>query len=59
MANPWLDHLKKFYAANKSKMSYKEAMKEAKKTYKKEPKKKGGAFLSGVSAPKIMGGAIK
>lgn len=33
--NPWLKHLKAFYAKNKSKMSYKEAMKEAKKTYKK------------------------
>lgn len=32
--NPWLKHLKAFYAKNKSKMSYKEAMKEAKKTYK-------------------------
>ena len=36
--NPWLAHLKKFYNAIKSKMSYKQAMKEAKKTYK--PKKK-------------------
>ena len=40
MANPWLAHLKKFYAANKTKMSYKQAMKEAKKTYKKEGKAK-------------------
>ncbi len=38
--NPWLAHLKKFYNANKSKMSYKQAMKEAKKTYKGESKKK-------------------
>ena len=34
-SNPWLKHLKEFYAKNKGKMSYKEAMKEAKKTYKK------------------------
>ena len=32
MVNAWLTHLKKFYNANKDKMSYK----EAKKTYKKE-----------------------
>ena len=31
----WMVHLQKFYAENKGKMSYKEAMKEAKKTYKK------------------------
>ena len=44
MANPWLIHLKAFYAKNKSKMSYAQAMKAAKATYKKkgaaEPKKK-------------------
>jgi len=33
--NNWLIHLKAFYAKNKDKMSYKEAMQEAKKTYKK------------------------
>ena len=40
--NPWLVHLKAFYAQNKSKMSYKEAMVEAKKTYnpKANPKVK-------------------
>tara|TARA_R110000823_G_scaffold44235_1_gene114734 strand:+ start:87 stop:200 length:114 start_codon:yes stop_codon:yes gene_type:complete len=36
--NEWLKHLKAFYAKNKGKMSYKEAMKEARKTY--TPKKK-------------------
>ena len=36
--NPWISHLKAFYAKNKSKMSYKDAMKEAKKTYKKVSK---------------------
>jgi hypothetical protein len=36
--NPWISHLKAFYAKNKSKMSYKDAMKEAKKTYKKASK---------------------
>jgi len=35
MANPWLQHLKAFYAKNKSKMSYAQAMKAAKSTYKK------------------------
>jgi len=34
--NPWLEHLKKFHKAH-PKMSYAEAMKEARKTYK--PKK--------------------
>ena len=34
MTNPWLTHLKAFYAKNKSKMSYSQAMKAAKKTYK-------------------------
>ena len=33
MGNPWLDHLKAFHKANPS-LSYKEAMKAAKKTYK-------------------------
>ena len=36
MANPWLIHLKAFYAKNKSKMSYRQAMKAAKSTYKKK-----------------------
>lgn len=41
--NPWLTHLQKYYAANKSKMSYRQAMKAAKATYKKvESKKKNG-----------------
>ena len=45
MPNAWLTHLKKFYAANKSKMSYAQAMKAAKATYKpvaraNKPKKK-------------------
>ena len=38
--NPWLTHLKAFYAQNKSKMSYKEAMVEAKKTYNPKPNPK-------------------
>jgi len=33
--NPWLAHLAKFWSKNKTKMSYKEAMKKAKATYKK------------------------
>jgi len=33
--NPWLSHLKAFYSKNRSKMSYREAMSAAKKTYKK------------------------
>ena len=37
--NEWLKHLKAFYAKNKGKMSYKEAMKQAKKTYTKKAKK--------------------
>ena len=36
--NPWLSHLKAFYAKNKSKMSYSQAMKAAKATYKKGSK---------------------
>ena len=40
MANAWLDHVKKFWAKNKGKMSYSQALKEAKKTYK------GGAKTS-------------
>ena len=35
-ANPWLTHLKAFYAKNKSKMSYSQAMKAAKATYRKK-----------------------
>jgi hypothetical protein len=39
--NPWLSHLKAFYAKNKSRMSYSQAMKAAKATYKKVGKAKG------------------
>ena len=35
-SNPWLSHLKSFWAKNKSKMSYKAAMQAAKKTYTKK-----------------------
>jgi len=42
--NAWLDHLKSFWASNKGKMSYKQAMVAAKKTYRRadsaKPKKK-------------------
>ena len=41
MANPWLTHLKSFWTKNKGKMSYKQAMVAAKKTYKKTATKKG------------------
>ena len=34
MANPWLAHLAKFYKANKAKMSYTQAMKAARPSYK-------------------------
>ena len=34
MANAWISHLKDFWSKNKGKMTYKQAMKEAKKTYK-------------------------
>ena len=45
MANSWITHLKAFYAKNKSKMSYSQAMKAARASYKKaevvsKPKKK-------------------
>ena len=45
--NPWLTHLKAFYAKNKGKMSYAQAMKAAKSTYTKKGKtekvsKRGG-----------------
>jgi hypothetical protein len=44
-SNPWLAHLKKTWARVKGKMSYRQAMVEAKKDYKKvgagaEPEKK-------------------
>lgn len=72
--NEWLKHLKAFYAKNKSKMSYKEAMKEAKKTYKKGKKLKakeddmeggspiGGAFsldYKNLKNKLIMGGGME
>ena len=41
MANKWILHLKAFYAKNKGKMSYSQAMKAARKTYKPEKKVKG------------------
>lgn len=41
MANPWLVHLKAYWAKHKkSGISYKSAMKAAKKTYTKVGKKK-------------------
>ena len=44
MPNAWITHLKQFYAKNKSKMSYAQAMKAARSTYKKKssdaPKKR-------------------
>jgi hypothetical protein len=45
--NPWLSHLRAFYSKNKSKMSYRQAMKAAKASYTKKgaaaaPKKKRG-----------------
>jgi hypothetical protein len=39
--NPWLAHLKSFWAKNKGKMSYKSAMSAAKKTYTPKSKAKG------------------
>ena len=33
--NPWLAHLRAFWAKNKSKMSYRQAMKAAKSSYTK------------------------
>ena len=33
MVNAWISHLKQFWSKNKGKMTYKQAMKEAKKTY--------------------------
>ena len=37
MANRWLEHLKKFWQSQgKGKMSYRQAMKEAKKSYSKK-----------------------
>ena len=38
--NPWISHLKAFYAKNKSKMSYSQAMKAAKASYTKKKKSK-------------------
>ena len=47
MTNAWISHLKAYYAKNKSKMSYAEAMKAARASYKPKaaaaaPKKKRG-----------------
>ena len=50
--NPWLTHLKAFYAQNKSKMSYKEAMVEAKKTYNPKPNPKVQANPKAKANPK-------
>ena len=38
MANSWITHLKSFYAKNKGKMSYKQAMKAARASYKPKAK---------------------
>ena len=39
-SNPWINHLRSFWAKNKGKMSYKAAMSAAKKTYTKVSKGK-------------------
>ena len=39
-SNPWISHLRSFWAKNKTKMTYKQAMVAAKKTYSKVKKKK-------------------
>ena len=38
-SNPWLSHLKSFWSKNKGKMSYRQAMVAAKKTYTKKKAK--------------------
>ena len=61
MVNAWISHLKEFYAKNKSKMSYKDAMKEAKKTYSKGTHKMpDGSVMTGKvhnKNSKLKGGA--
>jgi len=37
--NPWLSHLKAYWAKNKGKMSYSTAMKKARSTYTKKKAK--------------------
>ena len=46
--NPWLNHLKSFWSKNKGKMSYRQAMVAAKKTYTK----KGASSKASTEAPK-------
>ena len=36
MPNPWIAHLKAFYAKNRTKMSYAQAMKAARASYTKK-----------------------
>ena len=43
MPNPWISHLKAFYAKNKGKMSYAAAMKAARDSYTKKGAKSNGA----------------
>ena len=43
MPNPWISHLKAFYAKNKGKMSYAAAMKAARASYTKKGAKSNGA----------------
>ena len=45
--NPWMEHLKKFRAANKG-MNNKLIFAAAKKTYKQSPKQIGGSAAGGV-----------
>jgi hypothetical protein len=46
--NPWMEHLKKFRAANKG-MNNKLIFAAAKKTYKQSPKQIGGAVIAAMS----------
>ena len=43
MGNPWLEHVKKVWAKNKGKKSYKATLMEAKKSYKKRSTSKATA----------------
>ena len=67
--NPWIAHLKSFYAKNKSKMSYAQAMKAAKSSYTKKGSGKAAKGSKGKKkvkfakddddeAEQLLGGAI-
>jgi hypothetical protein len=52
MGNVWMDHVKKVWAKNKGKKSYRETLQEARKSYKPKPSSKVNSSSTKVKGKK-------